>query len=161
MPGAMRAVAPAQLVAASTRSSLASLPALVAGARRHLNLPPSATGFVLPLSVSAFKVNRTISATVKLLFLAHVFGIPLGPGQLATFLATVVLLSFSTVGVPGGGAAFRTLPAYLAAGVPLEGVVILETVDTIPDIFKTITNVTGDMSAAILLSRSARTNPRA
>jgi proton glutamate symport protein len=156
-----RAVAPAQLIAASTRSSLASLPALVAGARQHLNLPASATGFVLPLSVSAFKVNRTISATIKLLFLAHVFRVPLGAGQLATFVATVVLMSFSSVGVPGGGAAFRTLPAYLAAGVPLEGVVILETVDTIPDIFKTITNVTGDMSAAILLSRSSRTSARA
>jgi Na+/H+-dicarboxylate symporter len=151
-----RAAAPAQLVAVSTRSSLASLPALVEGAREHLRLSASVTGFVLPLSVSTFKVNRTISSTTKLLFLAHVFAVPLGAAELATFLVTALILSFSSVGVPGGGSAFRTLPAYLAAGVPIEGIVILEAVDTIPDIFKTLTNVTGDMSAATILSRTER-----
>jgi Na+/H+-dicarboxylate symporter len=155
-----RAVAPAQLVAVSTRSSLAALPALIAGGQRHLDLSGTATGFLLPLSVSTFKVNRTISATVKLLFLAHVFGTPLGSAQLVTFLLTVIIMSFSTVGLPGGGVAFKTMPAYLAAGVPIEGVVILEAVDTIPDIFKTLVNVTGDMTAATLLTRASRVAPR-
>ncbi len=151
-----RAVAPAQLVAVSTRSSIAALPALVEGGRDVLRLPPAATGLVLPLSTSLFKVNRTVSATVKLLFLAHFYGIALSAGTLAAFLATVVLLSFSSVGVPGGGSAFKTLPAYVAAGIPIEGIVMLEAVDTIPDVFKTLLNVTGDMSAATLLSRAAR-----
>jgi Na+/H+-dicarboxylate symporter len=105
--------------------------------------------------VSVFKVNRTISATVKLLFLSHVFGTPLSAPQIAAFVVTVIILSFSAVGVPGGGSAFKTLPAYLAAGVPIEGVVILETVDTIPDIFKTLLNVTGDMTAATVLTRAS------
>lgn len=152
-----RAVAPAQVVAVSTRSSIASLPALVEGARLHLRLPESATGFVLPLSVSTFKVNRTISATVKLLFLAHVFQTPVTPGALVIFVATVIILSFTALGVPGGGSAFKTLPAYLAAGVPVEGIVILEAADAIPDIFKTLLNVTGDMTAATVLTRSSRT----
>jgi proton glutamate symport protein len=156
-----RAAAPAQLVAVSTRSSLASLPALVQGARQHLQLSATMTGFVLPLSVSTFKVNRTISSTTKLLFLAHVFDVPLGAPELATFLVSALILSFSSVGVPGGGSAFRTLPAYLAAGVPIEGIVILEAVDTIPDIFKTLTNVTGDMSAATILSRTERATVKA
>lgn len=148
-----RAVAPAQLVAAATSSSLASLPALVEGARDVLRLPASATGFVLPLAVSTFKVNRTVSSTVKLLFLAHVFHVPLGAGQIVSFVVTVLIMSFSSIGLPGGGVAFRTMPAYLAAGMPIEGVVILEAVDAIPDVFKTIANVTGDMSAAAILSR--------
>ncbi|HEX7242451.1 MAG TPA: cation:dicarboxylase symporter family transporter [Longimicrobiaceae bacterium] len=154
-----RAVAPAQVVAVSTRSSVASLPALLEGARERLRLPPVATGFVLPLSNSLFKVNRTVSSTAKLLFLAHVYGLPLGAGTIAGFLVTVILLSFGEVGVPGGGTAFKTLPAYLAAGVPIEGIVILEAVDVIPDIFKTLLNVTGQMSAATLLSRSSRSVP--
>lgn len=151
-----RAVAPAQLVAVSTRSSIAALPALIEGGRERLQLPDTATGFVLPFSVSLFKVNRTISSTVKLLFLAHIYSIPLSAATLTTFLVTVVIMSFSSAGVPGGGVAFKTLPAYLAAGVPIEGIVILEAVDTIPDVFKTLLNVTGDMSVAALLSRSAR-----
>jgi proton glutamate symport protein len=151
-----RAVAPAQIVAFSTRSSIASLPALVEGGRAHLDLPVSATGFVLPLSVSVFKVNRTISATAKLLFLTHVYGIPVSGATLTSFIASVVVLSFSTVGLPMGGIAFKTLPAYLAAGVPLEGIVIAEAVETIPDMFKTLLNVTGNMTAATLLSRGTR-----
>ncbi|MFN2397355.1 MAG: dicarboxylate/amino acid:cation symporter [Gemmatimonadaceae bacterium] len=151
-----RSVAPAQLIALSTRSSIAALPALVEGGREHLRLPATATSFVLPLSVSVFKVNRTISSTAKLLFLAHVFGVPLGVGTLATFLVTVIILSFTSAGVPLGGSAFKTLPAYVAAGVPIEAVVILEAVETIPDIFKTVLNVTGDMSVAALLTRSGR-----
>jgi Na+/H+-dicarboxylate symporter len=154
-----RAVAPAQLVAVSTRSSIASLPALIEGGRTHLNLPLSATGFVLPLTVSLFKINRPVSALVKLLFVAHVYGVVLGPGQIVTFLLTVMMLSFATVGVPLGGSAFKTLPAYLAAGAPIEGIVIMEAVEMIPDIFKTVVNVTGNMSVATLLSRSSRTVP--
>ena len=151
-----RAVAPAQLVAVTTRSSIASLPALVEGARDRLRLPDAATAFVLPLSVSVFKVNRTISSTAKLIFLAYFYGIPLSATTLASFLITVMILSFSTVGLPLGGTNFKTLPAYLAAGLPLEGLVILEAVETIPDVFKTLLNVTGDMSVATILSRSSR-----
>ncbi len=150
-----RAVAPAQVVGASTRSSLASLPALVEGGRKHLDLPPSATGFVLPLSVATFKLNRTISSPIRLLFLAHVFQLHLGMPQLAAFLLTEIILSFSTAGIPSVGA-IRSLPAYLAAGIPIEGVLILNAVDTIPDIFKTLVNVTADMSVAAILSRRER-----
>ena len=150
-----RAVAPAQLVAVGTRSSLASLPALVAGGQQHLKLPASATGFVLPVAVASFKLNMTISGPVKLLFLAHVFDRPLGVPQLAAFLATDLILSFSTAGIPSLGTA-RSLPAYLAAGIPAEAVLMLNAVDAIPDIFKTLCNVTADMSAATVLSRPER-----
>lgn len=154
LPAFARAAAPAQVVAMSTRSSIASLPALVQGGREHLALPDAATGFVLPLSSALFKPNRTVSASVKLLFLAHLFSVPLTALDLVAFNAMVILLSFTTVGVPGGGSAFRTLPAYLAMGVPIGGLIILEAADTIPDIFKTVLNVTGQLSAATLLSRS-------
>jgi Na+/H+-dicarboxylate symporter len=152
-----RAAAPAQLVAIATRSSLAALPALVDGARRHLGLSGAATGFVLPLSTATFKVNRTISAVLKLLFLAHVFGFEVPPLRLALFIGMVVVLSFTALGVPGGGGAFKTMPAYLFAGAPIEGIVILEAADVIPDVFKTLLNVTGDMAAATLLTRGERT----
>jgi len=153
-----KALAPAQIVAVSTRSSVAALPALMQGAREHLPLPPAASAFVLPLSNSLFKLNRTVSSTVKLLFLAHIYDISLSVGTLVAFVATVILLSFTSVGVPGGGSAFRTLPAYLAAGVPIAGIIILEAADTIPDVFKTLLNVTGQMSAAALVTRGDRTH---
>jgi Na+/H+-dicarboxylate symporter len=151
-----RGVSPAQLVAASTRSSLASLPALVQGARDRLGLPASATGVVLPLAVALFKLSGTASAPLRLFVLAKVYDIPLSVGTAAIFLVTIILLSFGTVGLPSGLLAIPTLPAYMAAGIPIEGVVILEAVDAIPDVFKTVLNVTADMSAATILSRAER-----
>lgn len=151
----VRAAAPAQLVAVSTRSSLASLPAMVEGGRKHLGLSESATGFVLPLCVATFKLDYGISSLVRLLFVAHLLDIPLGPPQIAAFLMTQFLLSFSAAGIPGAGSV-RSLPAFLAAGVPIEGVLILNAVDAIPDIFATLANVTADMSVATILSRRDR-----
>jgi Na+/H+-dicarboxylate symporter len=151
-----RGVAPAQLIAASTRSSIASLPALVQGGRERLRLPASATGVVLPLAVALFKLSRTVSAPLRLFVLAQLYHVPLGTTTVAIFLVTIILLSFGTVGLPSGVLPIPTLPAYVAAGIPIEGVVILEAVDAIPDMFKTVLNVTGDMSAATILSRSSR-----
>lgn len=145
-----RAVAPAQLVALSTRSSIAALPALVEGAEEELHVPASVSGLVLPLAVAIFKMNRGISATFQLIFLAHVFAVPLGVGDVAAFVATILLLSFGSVGVPGGGGGMRSLPAYLAAGIPLQGYLLANASETIPDIFKTVLNVTADMAVACL-----------
>lgn len=151
-----KAAWPAQLVAISSLSSIAALPALVQGGIDHLKLPARFTAFVLPLCVAIFKQNRTISATAKLMFLAHVYAVPVSGGTLAVFLVSVVLISFSAVGVPNGGHVFSALPAYLAAGIPIDGVVILEATSIVPDMLKTVLNVTADMSVATILSRSAR-----
>ncbi len=149
-----RGVAPSQVVALGTRSSLASLPALMEGADNRLRLPASVSAFVLPLAVSTFKVNRMISSPIKLLFLAHVYGIALDPGTVALFIPTVMILSFSSPGIPSGGF-LVTLPFYLAAGIPIQGIILLKAVDAIPDIFKTLVNVTADMSVATVVSRFA------
>jgi proton glutamate symport protein len=148
-----QALYPGQLVAVGTRSSLAALPALMEGAQSRLDVPQEVLGFALPFSASAFKVNRTISAPVGLIFLAQLYGIELQPTQILAFVLTVMVLSFSSPGIPAGGDTFKTLPAYLAAGIPIEGVILIKVVDVIPDVFKTLVNVTGYMTVAVLLAR--------
>ena len=152
-----RAAAPAQLVALTTRSSIVALPALIQGGRDVLGLPASALSFVLPFSVAIFKINRPISGVARLLIVAHVYGVPLTPLTIATYIVTIMVMSFATAGVPA--TPFNALPAYLAAGIPIEGFIISEAVDVVPDMIKTWINVTGDMSVAALLSRSRRTAP--
>jgi proton glutamate symport protein len=148
-------VAPAQAVAVGTRSSLASLAPLVEGAGRLLRLPSEVVGLVLPLSVSTFKVNRAISGPVQLYFLTQLYGLPLRPGYVLTFTAATILLSFTYAGIPSGGESLVALPLYLAAGIPVEGVILLKAVDAVPDIFKTLANVTADMSVAVIVARFA------
>jgi Na+/H+-dicarboxylate symporter len=151
-----RAVFPAQVVAVSTRSSLAALPALVDGGSAHIGLSAAATSFVLPLSVSLFRIGTVMANPIKLLFLAHVYGVALRPDTIAMFVMTEVAFSLSAAGIPNSGAAgsgFRMLPVFMAAGIPAEGVVMLDAVETIPDIFETLANVTGQMSVATILTR--------
>jgi len=148
-----RGAAPAQLVAVSTRSSLASLPAMLVSGER-LGLVPSVAELVLPLSVATFKVNRTVNDPFKFLFLAHMYGIEVSTASLIAFVGLLALVSFSSPGIPNGGL-FITLPYYVAAGIPVEGVVLLFAVDTIPDIFMTLTNVTADLSVGAAVSRFA------
>jgi len=147
-----KACAPAQIMAVGTRSSMVCLPALVEGAKEHLKLPDSIVGLVMPLAVSMFKVNKAVSAPLKMYFLAHIYGIPLDPTAVLFFFMAYIPLSFSSPGIPSGGF-FVSLPLYIALGFPVEGVVLLRTVDAIPDIFKTVSNVTEDMSVAALVTK--------
>ena len=147
----LAAVSPLVAVAAGTRSSLASLPSLVESAE-GIGLPEPATELVLPTCVSLFKLNRTVSSTTKLLFLAAALGIVVSPYALFVFLGTVVLLSFATPGIPAGGSNV-TWGAYMAAGVPLEAVVLVEVTDPLTDVFKTVLNVLADFTVAVLVWR--------
>ena len=157
-----RAALPAQLIAFSSSSSVATLPALVEGAGA-LALPPRVTGFVLPLAVSIFKFAGPVSWATGSLFIGHFYGIPLGLNQLLTVAFAAVFLSFAAPGVPRGAFLMLT-PLFLAIGLPAEGIGILIAADALPDVFATVLNVTGDLAAAVLVARgdaSARLTPPA
>ncbi|MDB4878532.1 MAG: sodium:dicarboxylate symporter [Gemmatimonadetes bacterium] len=147
----VRAAVPAQAVALSSSSSLASLPALIEGARA-LGLPPQVTGFVLPLSVSTFKVATPITWLMGTLFLAKLYGVTLGITSLVTIAITAVALSLTIPGVPQG-AQLLLAPLLVTYGIPPEGVALLIAVDTIPDLVGTMTNVTGDLVVAVITAR--------
>jgi Na+/H+-dicarboxylate symporter len=148
-----RAALPAQLIAFSSSSSIASLPALVESAEGGLGLPAPITGFVLPLSVSTFKLAAPVSWTVGALFIGWFYGVPLHTRELATIAFAAVFLAFAAPGIPRGAFIMLT-PLFLAIGLPAEGIGILIAVDAIPDTFATVLNVTGDLAAAALVARS-------
>jgi Na+/H+-dicarboxylate symporter len=147
-----RAVLPAQAVALASSSSLASLPALVEGARA-LELPTPVTGFVLPLSVSTLRVATPISWLMGALFLAKLYGVSLGATAIMTIAITAIALSLTIPGVPQG-AQLMLAPLLVTYGIPAEGVALLIAVDTIPDLFATATNVTGSLVAATVVARA-------
>ena len=150
-----RAALPPQLVAFASSSSIASLPALVEAADRDLELPKQVSGFVLPLSVSIFHIAAPVSWTIGALFVGWFYGIPVGIPQLATVAFASVFLSFAGPGVPRGAFLMLT-PLFLAIGLPAEGIGILIAVDAIPDLFSTVLNVTGDLTAAAVVARGAK-----
>jgi Na+/H+-dicarboxylate symporter len=105
------AAAPSQIAALTTRSSLATVPTLMLSSDKVLELSPDVTASVIPLAGATLKLSRAVSNTTKFVFLAHVLGIPLSPGQVVVFTGTVLLMSPSTPGLPSVTSASRSLPA--------------------------------------------------
>jgi Na+/H+-dicarboxylate symporter len=150
-----RAALPAQLVAFSSSSSIASLPALVSGAEDGLGLPKDVTGFVLPLAVSTFKLAGPVAWTFGAFFVAWFYHVELGFTAYATIAFATIFLGFAAPGVPRGG--FLMLaPLFLAIGLPVEGIGILIAVDAIPDLFATVLNSSGDLAATVLVAKRSR-----
>jgi proton glutamate symport protein len=150
-----RAALPAQAVAFSSRSSLACLPAMLEPVRERLDMPVAFSSFVFPLAVTLFRCGGAIAQVIGALFVAKLYGVTIGPGQFAAIGLTTIITTFSVPGIPGGSI-IMMVPVLLAAGVPAEGVGLLLGVDTIPDMFRTTTNVTGDVAAAVILARLSR-----
>jgi len=147
-----RAALPGQLIAFSSSSSIASLPALVEGAEQRLRLPKDVTAFVLPLAVSTFKFAAAVSWTFGALFVAWFYRVDLHATQYATIAFACVFLGFAAPGVRRG--AFLMLaPLFLAIGLPVEGIGILIAVDALPDLFATVLNASGDLAATALVAR--------
>jgi proton glutamate symport protein len=149
-----RAAAPGQAVAISARSSLAALPALIESSRTRLGLPVEITGFFLPLASATFRVGAALGLTTGAVFIARLYGVPISVTQLATIVITAVVTSFSIPGIPGGSI-IAMAPVLASVGLPVEGIGILLGVDTIPDMFRTAANVTGQLAAATIVSRGA------
>jgi len=145
------AAAPAQALAAGSRSSLSALPMMISAAQEKLGLNATASGFVLPLAVSVFRVNVPMAWVVGVIFLGKVYGVDISVTTLALVIVTSTLLSFSVPGIPSGSL-FILAPVLVDLGLPAEAVGILIAVDVIPDIFKTTANVTAHLTAATLAS---------
>jgi proton glutamate symport protein len=148
-----RAALPPQLIAFSSSSSIASLPALVETAEKNLRLPEQVTGFVLPLAVSTFKIAGPVAWTIGALFVGWFYDVPLHANGIATIAFAAVFLAFAVPGIPRGAFIMLT-PLFLAIGLPAKGIGILIAVDAIPDVFATVLNTTGHLVAAALVARS-------
>jgi proton glutamate symport protein len=148
-----RAAAPAQMVAFSTQSSLASLPAMLEATQTQLGLPARVSSFVLPLAVSLFRITSPPAYLAAAAFSAWLYGLDLSPVQLATGVAVSVIVSLGAVSLPNQVSFMGThMPVLQAMGVPLEPLGLMLAVSSIPDLFMTVGNVTADVTVVSLLS---------
>ena len=141
-----RAAMPAQAVAISTQSSLASLPAMVKGVK-ELGVPDATADMTLPLAVAIFRATGPAMNLGVALYIAHWYGIELGPAQLAVGIAAGAITTLGAVSLPGSVSFVSSIaPICLALGAPVEPLGLLIAVETFPDIFRTLGNVTMDMA---------------
>ena len=147
-----RALAPAQIVGFSTRSSLAALPASFT-ATEALGITSRVSGMVLPIAVTLFHFASPMGRTAGTYFVASLYGIDLSIYELFIIAAAIGLLSFYSPAIPSGGLLIMA-PVYISLGLPVEGIGILIAIDLIVDMFITAANVSANVTVAAMLSRS-------
>jgi DAACS family dicarboxylate/amino acid:cation (Na+ or H+) symporter len=147
-----RATRAATVTAFSTASSNATLPTALWVAENDLRLPPHISRFVLTIGATANQNGTALFEGVTVLFLAQFFGVELTLGQQATTAFICVLGGIGTAGVPAGSLPVIAMILGMI-GVPVEGIGIVLGVDRFLDMCRTAVNVTGDLAAAVVVSR--------
>ena len=149
-----RAALPAQAIAFSTQSSIASLPAMIQASDGPLAVRETSRSIVLPLAISLFRIPSPPANLGVALYVAAMNGVALGPTQLVMGVLVAAIVSLAAVGLPSQITFFTTTgPICLAMGVPVEALPLLLAVETVPDIFRTVGNVTADMAVARIVDQ--------
>lgn len=150
------ALAPPQVVALSTQSSLASMPAMLESAGARLGYPTHVNALVLPMAVSLFRLTSPVQYVTSACFIAWAFGMDLGVAQLVLGALLAVVISLGSVGLPGQVSFMATnLPVAQAMGVPVGPLGLMLAVDTLPDALATLGNVTADLTATAVVARQS------
>ena len=147
-----RGVEEAMLTAFSTASSNATLPTAIKVAEENLHLPPAVSRFVLTVGSTANQNGTALFEGVTVLFLAQFYGVHLTLGQQALVVFICVLGGIGTAGVPAGSIPVVAMILGMV-GVPVEGIGLIMGVDRFLDMCRTTLNVTGDLVAAVVISR--------
>lgn len=156
----VHAALPSQALAISTQSSLACLPAMLRGSEA-LGVPVAISGVVLPLSVAMMRATGPAMNLAVAIYVANWFGIeiPLPTMVLAVLVAT--LTSVGAVSLPGQVSFISSIaPVAVTLGVPLAPLGLLIAVETFPDIFRTLGNVTVDLAVTATVAARARAGAR-
>ncbi len=147
-----RGIRSAMLTAFSTSSSNATLPTALRVAEEELGLPPHVSRFVLTIGSTANQHGTALFEGVTVLFLAQFYGVELTLGQQVAVVLICVLGGIGTAGVPAGSIPVIAMILGLVR-VPVEGIGMILGVDRFLDMCRTTLNVTGDLAAAVVVSR--------
>ncbi len=148
-----RAALPVQAMAISTQSSLASLPAMLA-ACRTLGLKETTGEFVLPLAVALFRATGPAMNLAVAIYVARLTGVELSPVVLATGVLVALATTIGSVSLPGAISFVTAIgPIAIAMGVPIGPLALLVAVEVLPDIMRTVGNVTMDVAVAATVDR--------
>lgn len=150
----VKAIFPTQIVAYSTSSSYGTLPSTYRTTTERLGVDKDYASFSLPLGAT---MNMDgcggIYPAIAAIFIANLYGIPLGFTEYVLIMMTATIASIGTAGVPGSAMVMLTV-TLSAVGLPLEGIAFIAAVDRIIDMMRTMVNVTGDMVVSSVVARS-------
>jgi len=148
-----KGISPAQLLAFSTSSSAATLPVTMERVEEHLGVEEEVTSFVLPIGATINMDGTSLYQAVAAVFIAQAFNMDLTLGAQLGIIVTATLASIGSAAVPGAGMVMLVI-VLGQAGIPEAGLALIFAVDRPLDMCRTVANVTGDATVAMLVGKS-------
>ncbi len=148
----LRACISPQVIAAATTSSPATVPAMLEAADEDLRVSQPVSSFVVSLGAGLGRAGSALFQGAGIVFLAWLFGVSLPIAAIGAAVLATFIVSFTVASVPGGSV-LSLAPALGTVGIPLDGIAVLLGVDRIPDMARTATNVTGTLTATVVVDK--------
>jgi Na+/H+-dicarboxylate symporter len=147
----VKALLPVQVIALSTQSSVASLPAMLV-AVRTVGTPDRVADMVLPMAVALFRISNPAANVAIACYIAHIYGVPLDPARLAIGVVVAAVVSLAGAGVASSVTFFTTLvPVCMALNLPIVALPLLLPLEPLVDFSRTFGNTVADIGVAIWL----------
>jgi Na+/H+-dicarboxylate symporter len=141
-----------QAIAAATTSSPATVPAMLEAANTELEISSPVASFVIPLGAALGRGGAALFQGAGIVFLAWLYGVSLAATGIGAAVLATFIVSFTVASVPGGSV-LSMVPALITVGIPIDGLAVLLGIDRVPDMARTATNVTGTLTAAVVVDR--------
>lgn len=150
-----RAMMPAQIIAFVSCSSSAALPVSMQQTQDELGISKEVSGFVLPLGATINMDGNALYQGIVALFIAQAYGIEISIPLQVMIILTGTLASIGAAGVPGAAMVVLST-VLLSVGLPVDGIALVAGVDRILDMGRTLTNITGDATAACIVEKTTK-----
>jgi len=141
-----------QAIAAATTSSPATVPAMLEAANTDLEVSSPVSSFVIPLGAALGRGGAALFQGAGIVFLAWLYSVSLAASGIGGAVLATFIVSFTVASVPGGSV-LSMVPALMTVGIPIDGLAVLLGVDRVPDMARTATNVTGTLTATVVVDR--------
>jgi Na+/H+-dicarboxylate symporter len=146
----LKGIIGAQTVAFGTTSTVAALPVALEEADENLHITHEVANLVLPLAASMYRAGSALFQGASIVFLASIYDVPIPVAAVGGAILATFLVSLTVAPVPSSGV-MTLAPALDTVGIPIDGLAILLGVDRIPDMFRTTTNLTGQVATAVVV----------
>jgi Na+/H+-dicarboxylate symporter len=141
-----------QLLAFSTASSAAVMPLSMKTVDEKLGVSSNISDFVIPVGATINMDGTALFQCVTTLFMAQAYGMELTMINLVLITVTVVAASIGTPAIPGGGVIILA-SVLQSSGIPVDGLIVIIGIDRILGMFRTVVNVTGDLTACLIFDK--------
>ncbi len=151
----LRGLSGAMTIAFSTTSTATAIPVTRDEVTKNFGVSDTLADLIVPLGASMYRPGSALFQGAAIVFLAHLYGVPLAVGALGAVFFATFLVSLTVAPVPSSGV-ITMAPALETIGVPVSGLALILGVDRIPDMMRSTVNVMGQAATAVVLDEGRR-----